>query len=332
MVTVCDYKIESRRDAHGLRCDGLRTNMAVPDFQSLMLPLLRLAAKGHEHSLSEARDVLAAEFALSDADRQEPLPSGRQAKFANRVAWAKSYLQQAGLLLSPRRGYFQVTDRGREVLKGGPARIDIKFLDQFPEFVEFRTPKTDGAVGVAEAGFPASEPETPEEALEAAHLKIRLGLAADLLSRVKAASPPFFERLVVELLLKMGYGGSRQDAGQAIGRSGDEGIDGVISEDRLGLDVVYLQAKKWDGTVGRPEIQRFVGALHGKRAKKGVFITTGTFSSEAVGYVDHIDPKVVLIDGRRLSELMIDFDVAVNTSATYNVKRLDSDYFDEGAV
>jgi restriction system protein len=169
--------------------------------------------------------------------------------------------------------------------------------------------------------------------LEAAHLKIRIGLASELLSRVKAASPQFFERLVVELLLKMGYGGSRRDAGQAIGRSGDEGIDGVISEDRLGLDVVYLQAKKWDGTVGRPEIQRFVGALHGKRAKKGVFITTATFSAEAAAYVDHIDPKVVLIDGRRLAELMIDFDLAVNTSATYSVKRLDSDYFDEtGAV
>jgi restriction system protein len=161
---------------------------------------------------------------------------------------------------------------------------------------------------------------------------MRVGLASELLSRVKAASPQFFEGLVVELLLKMGYGGSRRDAGQAIGRSGDEGIDGVISEDRLGLDVVYLQAKKWDGTVGRPEIQRFVGALHGKRAKKGVFITTGTFSAEATAYVEHIDPKVVLIDGRRLAELMIDSDVGVNTSATYNVMRVDSDYFDETGV
>jgi restriction system protein len=173
----------------------------------------------------------------------------------------------------------------------------------------------------------------PIEALEAAHLKMRLGLASELLNRVKTASPQFFERLVVELLLKMGYGGSRRDAGQAIGRAGDEGIDGVISEDRLGLDVVYLQAKKWDGTVGRPEIQRFVGALHGKRATKGVFITTGTFSADASAYVDRIDPKVVLIDGRRLAELMVDFEVGVNTAATYNVKRVDSDYFDEtGAV
>ena len=165
--------------------------------------------------------------------------------------------------------------------------------------------------------------------LEAAHVRMRAGLASELLARVKAASPQFFERLVVELLLTMGYGGSRKDAGQAIGKSGDEGIDGVISEDRLGLDIVYLQAKKWEGTVGRPEIQRFVGTLHGKRAKKGVFITTGSFSAEAVAYVDHIDPKIVLIDGRRLAELMIDFDVGVNTAATYHLKRVDSDYFDD---
>jgi len=307
--------------------------VAVPDFQSLMMPLLRIAQDGQEHSLAEARDVLAAEFKLSDTDREEPLPSGRQSKFSNRVAWAKSYLQQAGLLLSPRRGHFQISDRGREALKSSPARIDIKFLEQYPEFVEFRSPKGDTAEVPSQIPSVQPEPETPEEALEVAHLKMRRGLASELLTRVKAASPQFFERLVVELLLKMGYGGSRRDAGQAIGRSGDEGIDGVISEDRLGLDVVYLQAKKWDGTVGRPEIQRFVGALHGKRAKKGVFITTGTFSAEAAAYVDHIDPKVVLIDGRRLAELMIDFDLAVNTSATYSVKRLDSDYFDEaGAV
>src|SRR5262245_17706400 len=207
--------------------------MAVPDFQSLMMPLLRIARDGQEHSLTEARDALATEFKLSASDRDELLPSGRQSKFSNRVAWAKSYLQQAGLLLSPRRGHFQISDRGREVLTSAPTRIDVKFLEQDPEFVEFRTPKGD----VVEVPPPLPpEPETPEEALEAAHLKMRIGLASELLTRVKAGSPQFFERLVVELLLKMGYGGSRRDAGQAIGRSGDEGIDGVISEDRLGLD------------------------------------------------------------------------------------------------
>lgn len=305
--------------------------MAVPDFQSLMLPLLRIAADGQEHSLAEARDALTVEFRLSTEDLEELLPSGRQSKFSNRVAWAKSYLQQAGLLASARRGHFQISPRGRDLLKAPPPRIDIKFLERYPEFVEFRTPKAE----VEEVPNPvatAPEPETPEEALEAAHMKLRQGLASELLSRVKAASPQFFERLVVELLLRMGYGGSRKDAGQAIGRAGDEGIDGVISEDRLGLDVVYLQAKKWDGTVGRPEIQRFVGALHGKRAKKGVFITTGTFSAEAIAYVDNIDPKVVLIDGRRLAELMMDFDVGVNPAAIYSVKRVDSDYFDDASA
>lgn len=303
--------------------------MAVPDFQSLMLPLLRLAADGADHSLAEAREALAREFRLSQADLEEMLPSGRQARFANRVAWAKSYLQQAGLLLTPRRGHFQVTPRGREVLASPPTRIDIRFLEQYPELQAFRGARADGDDDRHRGDHTPPEPESPEEALEASHLKITAALASEVLTHVKAASPEFFERLVVELLLKMGYGGSRADAGRAVGRSGDEGIDGVISEDRLGLDLVYLQAKKWDGTVGRPEIQRFVGALHGKRAKKGVFITTGSFSSEAVGYVDHIEPKVVLIDGHRLAELMIDFDVGVATARTYHVKRLDSDYFEE---
>jgi restriction system protein len=298
-----------------------------------MLPLLRLAADGREHSLADARDALAAELRLSDADLQELLPSGRQGKFANRVAWAKSYLQQAGLLLSPRRAHFQIADRGRAVLETPPSRIDIKFLEQYPEFVDFRTPKVGISTVLVDAPTALPESETPEEALEVAHQKMRVGLASELLEKVKAASPRFFENLVVELLLKMGYGGSRHDAGEAIGRSGDEGIDGVISEDRLGLDVIYLQAKRWDATVGRPEIQRFVGALHGKRARKGVFITTSAFSADATAYAEHIDSKVVLIDGRRLAELMIDFGVGVTTSATYDVKRVDSDYFDEtGAV
>lgn len=304
--------------------------MAVPDFQSLMLPMMRIASDGKEHSLSEARELLSGQFKLTDTDLEELLASGRQSKFSNRVAWAKSYLQQAGLLVSPRRGHFQISERGMDVLKSPPSRIDIEFLEQYPEFVAFRTPKE--PIATTSESLPIQsevETETPEEALEAAHVRMRAGLASELLTRVKAASSQFFERLVVELLLSMGYGGSRKDAGQAIGKSGDEGIDGVISEDRLGLDIVYLQAKKWEGTVGRPEIQRFVGALHGKRAKKGVFITTGSFSAEAVAYVDHIDPKIVLIDGRRLAELMIDFDVGVNTAATYHLKRVDSDYFDD---
>lgn len=303
--------------------------MAVPDFQSLMLPLLKLAGDAQAHSLGEAREALAAEFALTQADRDELLPSGNQSKFSNRVAWAKSYLQQAGLLASPKRGYFQILPRGEKVLLSHPAKIDIKFLEQYPEFVEFRTPKAEPIEKAAPSPSEETDSDTPEEALDAAHQKINAALATEVLTRVKTASPEFFERLVVELLLRMGYGGSRSDAGQAVGKSGDEGIDGVISEDRLGLDVVYLQAKKWDSTVGRPEIQKFVGALHGKRAKKGVFISTGAFSTEAISYVEHIDPKVVLIDGKRLAQLMIDFEVGVTTARAYQVKRVDSDYFEE---
>lgn len=303
--------------------------MAVPDFQSLMLPLLRIAADGQEHQLAEARGRLASEFRLSDADREELLPSGRQTKLANRVAWAKVYLGQAGLLRSTKRGYFQISDRGRALLEAPPARIDIKFLEHYPEFLEFRTPKPDGGTARGEPSPDHPQPETPEEMLEAAHLKMRASLANEILSRVKAGTSGAFERLVVELLLKMGYGGSRSDAGKAVGKAGDEGIDGIISEDRLGLDVVYLQAKKWEGSVGRPEIQKFVGALHGKRARKGVFITTGAFSGDAASYVENIEPKVVLIDGRRLAELMIDFEIGVTAVRTYSVARIDSDYFDE---
>lgn len=301
--------------------------MPVPDFQSLTLPLLQLAADGREHSLAEAREALASKFELTESDRRELLPSGHQPKFTNRVAWAKVYLQQAGLLMSPRRGHFQISPRGAEVLNSPPARIDIKFLEQYPEFTTFRGPRAEKALPDQQA--PEREPETPDEALEDSYLRVRASLASELLARVKAASPQFFERLVVELLLKMGYGGTRSDAGQAIGNSGDEGIDGVISQDHLGLDIVYLQAKRWDGTVGRPEIQKFVGALHGKHAKKGVFITAGSFSSDAVAYAAQIEPKVVFIDGRKLADLMIDFGLGVSTITTYYMRRVDSDYFDE---
>ena len=305
--------------------------MSIPDFQSMMLPLLLMARDQEEHSLAEARDHLASVFSVPTAERDEMLPSGRQSRFDYRVAWARSYLGQARLLTAPKRGHFRITDRGLKILEGQPSRIDIGFLEQFEEFREFRS----ASVGTAEpkGGSPAPPATaiTPEETLELAHQNIRLELGTELLNRVKSASPKFFESLVVELLLKMGYGGSRADAGRAIGASGDEGIDGIISEDRLGLDTIYIQAKKWEGTVGRPEIQKFVGALHGKRAKKGVFITTGTFSADAKDYVSHIDPRVVLIDGRALTEYMLDLDIGVSSRATYELKRIDSDYFDEEA-
>jgi restriction system protein len=304
--------------------------LPIPDFQSFMLPVLQLAADGAEHSLEEAKNVLAARFGLSEDERNELLPSGRQRRFDNRVAWAKVYLQQAGLLSSSRRAHFQITERGRQVLAEGPERIDIATLAQFEEFRESRSANRRPDPGAAEqAPVAAIAAETPEEMLEHAYQSIRAEVVSDLLARVKTSSPKFFETLVVELLLKMGYGRSRAEAGRAIGGTGDEGIDGIISEDRLGLDTIYLQAKRWEGTVGRPEIQRFVGALHGKRAHKGVFITTGTFSAEARDYVSRIDPRIVLIDGRELAEYMLDFNLGVTTKATYEIKRIDSDYFVE---
>jgi restriction system protein len=302
--------------------------MAVPDFQSFFKPLLELAADGEEHSVREARESIANSMNLSDADLSELLPSGTQTKFDNRVAWAKSYFVQAKVLESTRRGYFGITDRGRELLAKGHPRIDIRILDQYSEFVEFHSPSRDIDTQTSQEIVP-TQTETPEEILQKAHQNIRNELGAELLNRVKSNSPRFFESLVVDLMIAMGYGGSKVDAGKALGQTGDEGVDGIIKEDRLGLDVIYLQAKRWDGTVGRPEIQRFVGALHGKRARKGVFITTGRFSEDALDYVNNIEPKVILIDGRNLANLMIDCNLGTTTAANYELKRIDSDYFGE---
>ncbi len=301
--------------------------MAVPDFQSFFKPLLEIAADGKEHSIKDARTAIAKNMNLAEEDLKELLPSGTQTKFDNRVVWAKSYFIQAKILESPRRAYFQITDRGLDLLKKGYDRIDIKILNQYPEFVEFHTMKSTPS---AENGHQdLSSLETPEETLQKAYHNIRNDLAAELLEKIKSNSPQFFERLVVDVMISLGYGGSRADAGKSIGQSGDEGIDGIIKEDKLGLDVIYLQAKRWDGTVGRPEIQKFVGALHGRRAKKGVFITTGRFSEDALRYVESIDPKVILIDGRTLTELMIDYGLGTSTTAKYEIKRIDTDYFTE---
>ena len=246
------------------------------------------------------------------------------------VAWAKVYLEQAGLIQSPRRAHFVITQRGVDLLAEKPPRIDIGLLERYEEFREFRTASRKVDNETQTVSVPAeTQSATPEELLEQSYQSIRAEVISDILSRVKSSTPDFFESLVVELLLKMGYGRSRAEAGRAIGGAGDEGIDGIISEDRLGLDTIYIQAKRREGTVGRPEIQKFVGALHGKRARKGVFITAGTFSAEARDYVSHIDPRVVLIDGRELSEYMLDLNLGVTTKAVYEIKRVDSDYFSE---
>lgn len=301
--------------------------MPIPDFQSLMLPLLKVVADGREYCLRDVVELLAQEYQLTDAERQQVLPSGRYPTFDNRMAWAKTYLKKAGLIDQPRRAFFQITERGQEVLKSSPSAINMKFLEKFPEYIAFKE-SSDQVESPPQMVQPSSaQSETPEELIEGGAKTIRKELASEILQRIKNCSPAFFERLVVELLVSMGYGGTLQDAGRAIGRSGDEGIDGVIHEDRLGLDMIYLQAKRWEGVVGRPEIQKFVGALQGQRAKKGVFITTSDFTKEAVEYVRHIDNKVVLINGNFLASLMIDHNVGVSLAATYEIKKIDSDYF-----
>ena len=303
--------------------------MAIPGYETFMLPILQFAADGEEHSLAEAREALAGQFNLSEDELQQMLPSGYQSVFGNRVAWAKTYLVQADLLEATRRGHFQITPEGRRTLASHPAAIDAKYLERFPKFQEFKNRTRKQREPDQAETAEEDDSTTPEELLQSAYARIRADLESDLLARVKAASPRFFERLVLDLLLKMGYGGSRQDAAKAVGRSGDEGIDGLISEDRLGLDVIYLQAKRWEGTVGRPEVQRFVGALQGQRARKGVFVTTGAFSKDALTYVDRIDPKVILIDGQRLATLMVDFHLGVTTVDLIEIQTSDTDYFTE---
>ncbi len=303
--------------------------MPVPDFQSFLKPLLDFTADGNEHSLREAREKIAIVLGLRTEDLAEKLPSGIQTKFENRVSWAKSYFVQAKVLSSPRRGYFKITDRGLDLLKQGHDRIDIKMLNQYPEFVDFHAPSKQERNNTEEEIVESSGVATPEEVLQQAYKSIRNELAGELLDRIKDNSPQFFENLVVDLMVAMGYGGSRTDAGQSIGQSGDEGVDGIIKEDRLGLDVIYIQAKRWEGTVGRPEIQKFVGALQGKRARKGVFITTGRFSDEAIQYVSYIDSKIILIDGKSLASYMIDFNLGTAIAASYDIKRIDTDYFTE---
>jgi restriction system protein len=302
--------------------------MTIPDFQSLMLPVLKYAIAQNEHSLSEAVKVLENEFDLSEDERNARIPSGSQTIFYNRVGWARTYLKQAGLLeTGGKRNLLRITDRGREVLGCNPSRIDMKYLEQFPEYMDFRERTKTGG----EEPEPSTDGKlTPDESMDIAYRTLREKLAKELLENILKSSPKFFENLVVELLVAMGYGGSGSNAAKVIGQSGDEGVDGVIDEDKLGLDNIYIQAKKWtDKPVGREEIQKFVGALQGKRAHKGIFITASHFTDQAKNYASNIEMKVVLIDGKRLSDLMIDHNVGVTTEKKYELKRIDSDYFIE---
>jgi len=303
--------------------------MAVPDYQSLMLPLLKIAADRNEHNLSEAIELLTQQLKLSEQDQKELLPSGKQRKFDNRVHWARTYLVKALILTNTGRGRFCITDRGIEILRNNPPQINVKFLAQFPEFIAFRDRKINGEIDTPQEIIEKTS-QTPQEILDASYQSLRKTLAQEILEQIKNSPPKFFENLVVDLLIAMGYGGSRKDAGQAVGQSGDGGIDGIIKEDKLGLDAIYLQAKRWEGTVSRPVVQGFAGALIGRKARKGVLITTSDFSQQSVDYAHSIDNlKIILIDGEQLALLMMEHDVGVTEESRYTIKKIDLDYFSE---
>lgn len=302
--------------------------MAIPGYQDLMLPLLKLVSDGKEHSLREIIERLAEEFNLSEEDRNEFLPSGQQRVFDSRVNWAKTYLSKAGLLESPKRGYIKISKIGKQFLADNPnldklTKEDLMQFESFREFIS-RENKKNMVLHI--------DSETPTEIIEQKIQEVNEALADELLRKIKNSSPKFFEKLVIDLLLKMGYGGSEKEMAEVVGKSGDEGIDGTIKEDKLGLDVIYIQAKRWEGPVGRPEIQKFVGALAGKKAKKGVFFTTSTFTDESKNYVSHLEQKVVLIDGNKLADLMIKYNVGVSVEKIIEIKRIDSDYFEEDII
>lgn len=302
--------------------------MAIPNYQSLMLPLLENAADGHEHRTRETVDEIADMIGLTDDERTEMQPSGSTI-IANRVWWARTYLKQAGLVELPRRGYHRITQAGLDLLATNPQKVDNTTLRQYPTFQEFLARRGKKAATVDNEPQDVDSSETPEDALHNAYQQLRAEIESEILVQLKGNSPFFFERAVIDLLFKMGYGGNRQDAAKAVGKSGDGGIDGIINEDKLGLDVIYIQAKRWEGTVGRPEIQKFAGALQGKRAKKGVFISTSSFTKDALEYAANIDTRIILIGGERLAQLMVDHDVGVSTAGSYEIKKIDSDYFDE---
>ncbi len=305
--------------------------MPIPDYETVMLPLLSVLSDGGVHFVGDVREVLAGEFKLTAPELAERIPSGKDTVFRNRVGWATTYLKKAGLIEPVVRGQYRITSRGAEVLKSKPVKIDGALLKQFPEFLNPVNLNRDEQPGNGPEAEVAERPEkqTPQEVLENAYQQIRRDLADELLQTVRSATPGFFEHVVVELLVAMGYGGSLKDAGKAVGRTGDDGIDGIIKEDRLGLDAVYIQAKRWTDSVGRPDIQNFAGSLEGHRARKGVFITTSQFSKDAREYVTRIEKKIVLIDGELLTQLMMDFGVGVTEVDTYKVKKLDRDYFEE---
>ena len=311
--------------------------MAIPDYETFMLPVLEHVRDGKDHPRIAIIDAVADELGVTDEERQDMIPSGRVATYVSRGGWALTYLTQAGVLMRPRRAVYRITERGKELLARNLTKIDGSILDDYKEFRDFKTRGSGQVSAAGDTCAPTSGSTdqqltargSPEELLESSYGTLRADLATQLLDSLRAATPSRFETIVVDVLQAMGYGGGRAGAARAIGRVGDGGIDGVIDEDRLGLDTVYVQAKRWEGNVGRPVVQAFAGALQGHRAHKGVMITTSDYTEEAKVYASSQSTRIVLIDGKRLSELMIDFDVGVSREATYVIKRLDSDYFEE---
>ena len=304
--------------------------MSIPKYHEFMLPILIVLSDGNEKSITELKALMATEFKLGETELKELLPSGNQPIFDNRVGWARTYLKKALLIESPKRGIFKITSRGMDVLAEKPEAITANYLKRFDEFQEFQNVnKTDSDDN--EEQFSEDSSATPIELFEKSYKKLRNDLKVEVLEQILGCSPFFFEKLVVDLLINLGYGGSRKEAGEAFATTGDEGIDGVIKEDKFGLDLIYIQAKRWKGSscVGRPEIQKFAGALQGKRARKGIFLTTSYFSYEAKEYVKNIDSKIILIDGDELASLMLESNTGVSTESKYELKKIDMDYFSE---
>ena len=307
----------------------------IPDFQTIMLPFLELLRDGKEHEIKDLIILVSDKFTLTEDERVEKLPSGSQQIINNRVGWAKTYLKKAQLLDSPRRAFCKITEKGRKILDSNPKQIDLKFLLNLPEFADGQNSHLTNKTSAKDENTKLQISEeiesakTPEELLEYSFTTLKKELASELIDKIKSCTPYFFESLVVDLLIKMGYGGSRKEAGQVIGKSGDGGIDGTINEDKLGLDTIYIQAKKWENTVPVGQIRDFAGSLLSKKARKGIFITTSNYPKGAYDYVNSIEPKIVLIDGKRLAELMIEYNVGLATKTNYEVKKIDIDYFEE---
>jgi restriction system protein len=307
--------------------------MSVPDYQTLMLPVLKQAALG-EARIGDVVETLAAEFQLSDSDLSELIPSGKQTTFSNRVHWAKSYLKQAGLVEATKRAHFAITPRGKDVLKSGIQRIDIKFLRQFSEFIEFQnrssTEGTDNSIQPSQEAILTDDSQTPDDLMRKTSATIHTALGNDILDRLRVSKPAFFERVVVQLLLAMGYGGTLAQAGKAIGKSGDNGVDGVIDQDTLGLDRVYVQAKRYaeDVTVGAGDIRDFFGSLDMHKASKGLFVTTSSFTKAAMETAEKLGKRIVLIDGRDLTKLMIRFNVGCRVEEVFEMKKIDEEFFE----